>query len=284
MNDRKDDEERTASRARGSLCQGRRQRRRGGGAGRRASGCSAWSDDEPRTLRPWLQHLAASKGPHHEGGAADGHHSRGAAGGVRPRNCHSCSRRRRRWGRRSSRGAWVAELGPEWATQFKASSRSRRHPHRWARCIAPSAHDGRALACKLQYPDMNSAVEADLNQLKGSVRAALRAHEPGAWIRPRCCKEVSARLREELDYDLEAAHGAVRGDLRGRAAHPRAGAVLAELVDEAPANHDVARRRRLLDYKPAPLEDRNDIARAMFKAWWYPFSPLRRDPRRPAPG
>ena len=30
--------------------------------------------------------------------------------------------------------------------------------------------------------------------------------------------------------------------------------------------------RRLMDYKEAPLEDRNAIARAMFRAWWYPFS------------
>ena len=30
--------------------------------------------------------------------------------------------------------------------------------------------------------------------------------------------------------------------------------------------------RRLLDYKAAPLEDRNAIARAMFRAWWFPFS------------
>jgi predicted unusual protein kinase regulating ubiquinone biosynthesis (AarF/ABC1/UbiB family) len=30
--------------------------------------------------------------------------------------------------------------------------------------------------------------------------------------------------------------------------------------------------RRLLDYKEAPLEHRNTIARAMFRAWWYPFS------------
>jgi predicted unusual protein kinase regulating ubiquinone biosynthesis (AarF/ABC1/UbiB family) len=30
--------------------------------------------------------------------------------------------------------------------------------------------------------------------------------------------------------------------------------------------------RPLLDYKAAPLEDRNVIARAMFRAWWYPFS------------
>ncbi len=30
--------------------------------------------------------------------------------------------------------------------------------------------------------------------------------------------------------------------------------------------------RKLLDYKPAPMEDRNRIAQAMFRAWWFPFS------------
>jgi len=30
--------------------------------------------------------------------------------------------------------------------------------------------------------------------------------------------------------------------------------------------------KRLLDYKPAPLEGRNAIAQAMFRAWWFPFS------------
>jgi predicted unusual protein kinase regulating ubiquinone biosynthesis (AarF/ABC1/UbiB family) len=29
---------------------------------------------------------------------------------------------------------------------------------------------------------------------------------------------------------------------------------------------------KLLDYKPAPLDDRNAIAQAMFRAWWFPFS------------
>ena len=30
--------------------------------------------------------------------------------------------------------------------------------------------------------------------------------------------------------------------------------------------------RKLLDYKTAPLEQRNAIAQAMFRAWWFPFS------------
>jgi predicted unusual protein kinase regulating ubiquinone biosynthesis (AarF/ABC1/UbiB family) len=30
--------------------------------------------------------------------------------------------------------------------------------------------------------------------------------------------------------------------------------------------------RRLLEFKSGPVEDRNEIARAMFRAWWFPFS------------
>ena len=56
-----------------------------------------------------------------------------------------------------------AELGPDWEKRFASpSSTSPRPPPRSARCIAPSRLDGAELACKLQYPDMQSAVEADL--------------------------------------------------------------------------------------------------------------------------
>src|SRR5437764_14374301 len=58
-----------------------------------------------------------------------------------------------------------AELGPDWAGRFgsfdlrPAAAASLGQVHRAA------SHDGAALACKLQYPDMKSAVEADLSQL-----------------------------------------------------------------------------------------------------------------------
>ena len=59
----------------------------------------------------------------------------------------------------------AAELGPEWEGRFAqfaheaAASASLGQVHR------AMSHDGRALAAKLQYPDMQSAVEADLAQL-----------------------------------------------------------------------------------------------------------------------
>ena len=85
------------------------------------------------------------------------------------------------------------------------------------------AHDGTALAAKLQYPDMQSAVEADLTQLK--VVFALHARMNPAVETGEILKEISARLREELDYDLEARHTALYGAIfEDEPTHPRAAA------------------------------------------------------------
>src|ERR1700736_2000392 len=60
----------------------------------------------------------------------------------------------------------MAELGADWAKRFAsfehhpAAAASLGQVHR-ARSL-----DGAMLACKLQYPDMQSAVEADLQQLQ----------------------------------------------------------------------------------------------------------------------
>jgi predicted unusual protein kinase regulating ubiquinone biosynthesis (AarF/ABC1/UbiB family) len=164
----------------------------------------------------------------------------------------------------------VAELGPDWAARFKsfapqpAASASLGQVHRAV------GHDGRALAAKLQYPDMQSAVEADLTQLK--VVFALHARMNPAVETGEILKEISARLREELDYDLEARHTALYGLIFKDEASIRVPEVLAELSTKRLLTMTWLEGRRLMDYKGAPLEHRNTIARAMFRAWWYPFS------------
>ena len=66
------------------------------------------------------------------------------------------------------------------------------------------AHDGTLLACKLQYPDMQAAVEADLRQLKLAISVYERYDRA---IRPRRSTPRSpTRLREELDYEREVKH------------------------------------------------------------------------------
>jgi predicted unusual protein kinase regulating ubiquinone biosynthesis (AarF/ABC1/UbiB family) len=163
-----------------------------------------------------------------------------------------------------------AELGPDWTARFAsfdtaaAASASLGQVHRAV------AHDGRQLAMKLQYPDMSSAVEADLNQLKAIFLIHSRmnpAIETGEIL-----KEISARLREELDYDLEARHTQLYGAIFSDDRQIRVPDVVPELSTKRLLTMTWLEGRKLLDYKPAPLEDRNTIARAMFRAWWYPFS------------
>jgi predicted unusual protein kinase regulating ubiquinone biosynthesis (AarF/ABC1/UbiB family) len=164
----------------------------------------------------------------------------------------------------------AAELGPDWESKFAsfeheaAASASLGQVHR------ASSHDGRALAAKLQYSDMQSAVEADLTQL-GVLFSIHRRMSP-AIETSEMLKEIAARLREELDYDLEAGHMRLYRAVFKDDPLIRVPEILPELSTKRLLTMTWLEGRRLLDYRDRSLEERNQIARAMFRAWWYPFS------------
>jgi predicted unusual protein kinase regulating ubiquinone biosynthesis (AarF/ABC1/UbiB family) len=163
-----------------------------------------------------------------------------------------------------------AELGPDWAQRFKSFEQTPAASASLGQVHRATAHDGGLLAVKLQYPDMQSAVEADLNQLK--IVFALHARMNPAVETGEMLKEITARLREELDYELEARHMALYGLIFKDDAAIRVPEWRRELSTKRLLTMSWLEGRRLLDYKTAPLEARNAIARALFKAWWYPFS------------
>ena len=164
----------------------------------------------------------------------------------------------------------AAELGPDWEAKFArftheaAASASLGQVHR------AMSHDGRALAAKLQYPDMQSAVEADLAQL--SVLFSIHARMSPAIDTSEMLKEISARLREELDYDLEARHTRLYGLIFKDDALIRVPEIVPALSTKRLLTMTWLDGGRLLDYTGRPLDERNQIARAMFRAWWFPFS------------
>src|ERR687894_1841822 len=100
-----------------------------------------------------------------------------------------------------------AELGPDWQSRFgsfdlrPAAAASLGQVHR------ATSKEGAPLACKLQYPDMQSAVEADLRQLE-FVFALHRRMDPAIDTRE-IFQEIGERVREELDYEREAQHAAL---------------------------------------------------------------------------
>jgi predicted unusual protein kinase regulating ubiquinone biosynthesis (AarF/ABC1/UbiB family) len=169
-----------------------------------------------------------------------------------------------------ARRRMAVELGPDWRGRFQSFEIAASASASLGQVHKAIAHDGRALALKLQYPDMPSAVEADLNQLKAVF--AIHARMNPAIATGEILKEIAARLREELDYELEAHHTRLYGAIFANDERIRVPEVLPELSTKRLLTMTWLEGRRLLDYKPAPLEERNAIAQAMFRAWWFPFS------------
>jgi predicted unusual protein kinase regulating ubiquinone biosynthesis (AarF/ABC1/UbiB family) len=168
-----------------------------------------------------------------------------------------------------------AELGPDWQNKFAefehhpSAAASLGQVHR-ARSHGSAKESGAPLACKLQYADMQSAVEADLKQL-GVLFAIRRRFDPAIDTRE-IIKEINARLREELDYRREARHVALYQSMLQGTDSVRVPDVWPELSTGRLLTLDWLEGRPLLDFKEDPIAVRNRLASAMFAAWWLPFS------------
>jgi predicted unusual protein kinase regulating ubiquinone biosynthesis (AarF/ABC1/UbiB family) len=166
----------------------------------------------------------------------------------------------------------MAELGPDWQRRFgsfdlkPAAAASLGQVHR------ATAKDGAALACKLQYPDMQSAVEADLRQLE-LVFAIHRRMDPAIDTRE-IAKEIGARVREELDYVREAKHVRLYQNALADVPEVRVPSVWPELSTRRLLTLGWLEGEKILTFTDADTETRNRLAVAMFKAWWHPFSHL----------
>jgi len=164
----------------------------------------------------------------------------------------------------------MAELGPDWERKFQdfehqpAAAASLGQVHR-ARSL-----DGALLACKLQYPDMQSAVEADLQQLEWLL--AIRRRFDTALDTSEIGKEIGARVREELDYWREAKHVALYREMLDGVDIVRVPRAWPKLSTGRLLTLDWLDGSRMLAHKDDPLAARNRLATAMFTAWWFPFS------------
>lgn len=163
-----------------------------------------------------------------------------------------------------------AELGQEWQSRFAAFDLSPAAAASLGQVHRAVALDGTALACKLQYPDMQSAVEADLRQLD-IVFALHRRLNPVIDTRE-MAKEIGERVREELDYRREAKHAALYRDILANVAEVRVPRVWPDLSTGRLLTMEWLEGGKLLDFKEAEESIRNRIAAAVFKAWWIPFS------------
>jgi len=165
----------------------------------------------------------------------------------------------------------ASELGHGWESRFREFSREAAAAASLGQVHRARLPDGTDVACKLQYPDMPSTVEADLRQLK--LAMAIYHRMDNAIQHEEVYKELTQRLREELDYEREAAHMRLYGLML-------AGDPLVHIP--VPISGYCTRRlltMTWLDGRPLlhrlqedpPQEERNRIAEALFRAWYVPF-------------
>jgi predicted unusual protein kinase regulating ubiquinone biosynthesis (AarF/ABC1/UbiB family) len=164
----------------------------------------------------------------------------------------------------------AAELGPDWQAKFAQFEHAPTAAASLGQVHRAVSLDGKSLAVKLQYPDMQSAVEADLKQLN-MVLAIHRRMDP-VIDTSEIAQELGARIREELDYRREAKHVALYQNMLADTPEVRVPATWPSLSTGRLLTLDWLEGKKLLEYKEASLEARNDIAIAMFNAWWLPFS------------
>ena len=175
----------------------------------------------------------------------------------------------------------ASELGPDWRARFAsfepvaAAAASLGQVHR------ARAHDGRELACKLQYPDMASAVEADVRQLK--LVFSIYERYDKSIDTSNIHGEIAARLREELDYDLEARHMRLYSEML----KPERGIHTPDVVDELSTRRLLTMSwlegRPLMDFVDRPAAERDHLGQLLFRGLVRALLPLWGDPRRSPP-
>jgi predicted unusual protein kinase regulating ubiquinone biosynthesis (AarF/ABC1/UbiB family) len=165
----------------------------------------------------------------------------------------------------------AAELGPGWQSKFAHFGETAAAAASLGQVHRARLPDGTDVACKLQYPDMPSVVEADLRQLR--VAMAIYHRMDNAIQHEEIYKELAERLREELDYEREAAHMRLyafmlRGDPIVHVPVPIPGYCTKRLLTMTWL--DGRSLIQVLAEDP-PQEERNRMAEALFRAWYVPF-------------
>jgi len=162
-----------------------------------------------------------------------------------------------------------AELGPNWRERFAEFDFKPSAAASLGQVHKAKSLEGEWLACKLQYPDMASAVEADLSQLDLLFSLHRRM---GAAINTReIAQEIRERVREELDYEREAKIAWLYRLMLADRPFVRVPRVEETLSTRRLLTLQWLDGEKLTQFENAPQEARNAITVGLFDAWWRPF-------------
>ncbi|UKV13407.1 AarF/ABC1/UbiB kinase family protein [Thalassospiraceae bacterium SW-3-3] len=163
------------------------------------------------------------------------------------------------------------ELGAGWQEKFGNFSHDAVAAASLGQVHRAALDDGREVACKLQYPDMSATVEADLKQLRAAF--AIYRRYDSAIDAENIQLELTARLREELDYEREARNMLLYRHMLADEDCVHVPEPVLDLTTKRLLTmtwQTGQKFQKFLDGEPSQ-EARNQVALNMFRAWYVPF-------------
>lgn len=164
----------------------------------------------------------------------------------------------------------VGELGINWRNSFRDFDLKASHAASLGQIHKAVSLSGENLAVKLQYPDMETTIGADLKQLD-IVLVIYRSFNKSIDTKD-IVTEISERLYEELDYEQEAANQEEFRQIYKENL---------EFVRVPKVHHDLSTKRLLamewfegkpvLEYVSASSDVRNELGKKLFLAWYLPL-------------
>lgn len=163
----------------------------------------------------------------------------------------------------------TAELGRGWEDLFETFGQDAAAAASLGQVHRAVTRDGTRVACKLQYPDMAAAVDADLAQLK--IILGLFEKYDQSVMTGDVVEEIAARLYEELDYAREARHTALYAHILRDEANVHVPRIVPELSTARLLTGTWLDGRPILDVTRAVAKTRNAVAYNLFRAWYVPL-------------
>ena len=160
------------------------------------------------------------------------------------------------------------ELGIDWIKKFDSFEKE---PFAAASLgqVHKAVYRKKDIVCKLQYPDMLSIVEADINQLK--LLFSLYKRIDKTIDTSEIQREISSRVREELDYIREQKHMIMFAKIFSESPNVMVPNFFSDISTERLLCMNFLEGKKLLEFKDKSHSIRKKLAENMFFAWYYPF-------------
>jgi len=162
-----------------------------------------------------------------------------------------------------------SELGKNWEKKFLNFDKKAFRGASLGQVHKAIGLDGKAIVCKLQYPDMETVIDADLRQLK-LILSLLEMFVISADTK-NLYQEISDRLYEEIDYVNEAKNIKLFEKIHKGKEYVNIPFVISKLSSDKLLTMAYLEGRKFEEVLKENQNIKNKIAENLFKTFYIPF-------------